>query len=76
MHIVNIHEAKTQLSKLIEAAMKGEETVITKAGKPVARLCPLQVKTKIVYGLLKDKIKIHADFDGPLPEHKIKSFEA
>jgi prevent-host-death family protein len=66
---VNIFEAKTQLSKLIEIAEKGEDVIIARAGKPVARLTRLEaVKKPIRYGLLKDKIHIADDFDDPLPE--------
>ena len=42
METINVHEAKTQLSRLLERAHAGEEIVIAKAGKPIARLCPLQ----------------------------------
>jgi prevent-host-death family protein len=66
---VNIFEAKTQLSKLIEIAEKGEDVIIARAGKPVARLTRLEaVKKPIRYGLLKGKIHIADDFDDPLPE--------
>ena len=69
MLTVNIFEAKTQLSKLIEMAEKGEEVVIARAGKPVVRLTKLEpAKPKIRYGLLKGKIWIADDFDAPLPE--------
>lgn len=76
MHIVNIHEAKTHLSKLVEAALLGEETIIAKAGKPVARLCPIEIeKPKRKFGVLKDKITIAEDFDAPLPKKILRSFE-
>jgi prevent-host-death family protein len=66
---VNIFQAKTQLSKLVELAEKGEDVIIARAGKPVARLTRLEtVKKPIQYGLLKDKIWIADDFDDPLPE--------
>lgn len=69
MPTVNIFEAKTQLSKLIEMAEKGEDVVIARAGKPVARLTKLNpAKPKIRYGLLKGKMRIADDFDAPLPE--------
>lgn len=65
---INIHEAKTHLSRLVEQASAGEEIIIAKAGKPMARLVPLApvVKAKKL-GLLRGKIGIAADFDAPLP---------
>lgn len=76
MQIVNIHEAKTQFSKLVESAINGEETVIAKAGKPVAKLIPISLaKPKRRLGVLKGKIKIADDFDAPLPEDILNSFE-
>jgi prevent-host-death family protein len=60
----NIYAAKTHLSKLIEKVLQGEEVVIAKAGKPVARLVPFTEKAKpIKYGTLKGKIKISDDFN-------------
>ena len=65
---INIHEAKTHLSRLVERASAGEEIIIAKAGKPMARLVPLAtaVKPKKL-GLLRGKIGIAEDFDAPLP---------
>lgn len=65
---INIHEAKTHLSRLVEQASAGEEIIIAKAGKPMARLVPLAatVKPKKL-GLLRGKIGIATDFDAPLP---------
>ena len=60
--LVNIHQAKTHLSKLIERVLKGEEVIIGKAGKPVAKLIPYTPK-KVKLGVLKGKIKISEDFD-------------
>jgi prevent-host-death family protein len=65
---VNIFEAKTNLSKLIARAEKGEEIVIARAGKPVARLTRLEEKkSRIRFGLLKGKIHVSDDFDEYLP---------
>lgn len=76
MHIVNIHEAKTQFSKLVESAINGEETIIAKSGKPVAKLVPIfPEKPKRRLGVLKGKIKIADDFDAPLPDDVLSSFE-
>lgn len=75
--IVNIHQAKTNFSKLIEAAMRGEEIIIAKAGKPAAKLVPIAIsKPKRKPGVLKGKIKISEDFDAPLPENILNQFES
>ena len=76
MRTVNIHEAKTHLSKLIDAAMHGQEIVIAKAGVPVAKLGPIfKEKPKRKFGVLKGKIKIAKDFDAPLSDEIIAEFE-
>jgi prevent-host-death family protein len=73
---VNIFEAKTQLSKLIQMAENGEDVVIARAGKPVVRLTKLEsVKRPIRYGGLKGKIWIADDFDAPLPPEVLAEFE-
>ena len=73
---INIHQAKTQLSKLIELIQAGEEFVIAKSGKPVARLIPIgKEKRKRKLGLLDGKIKVPDDFNAPLPEEVITAFE-
>ena len=64
MQIFNIHEAKTNLSKLIAKTEAGEEVIIAKAGKPVAKLVSHKVKLKPrKLGLLKGKIWVSPDFD-------------
>jgi prevent-host-death family protein len=76
MPTVNIFEAKTQLSKLIQLVEQGEEVVIARAGKPVARLTQLApAKKPIQFGLLKGKIWIADDFDAPLPDDVLAEFE-
>ncbi|OIP16022.1 MAG: antitoxin [Betaproteobacteria bacterium CG2_30_59_46] len=77
MQTINIHDAKTQFSKLIEAVSQGEEIIIAKAGKPAARLVPIQAKKPLVRkpGSLKGKIKIAEDFDAPLPNEIQSAFE-
>jgi prevent-host-death family protein len=73
---VNIHEAKTQFSKLIKRVGNGEEVIISKAGKPVARLIPINERpAQRIPGSAKDKVFIAKDFDAPLPESLIASFE-
>jgi prevent-host-death family protein len=66
---VNIHEAKTHLSKLLQRVMNGEEVVIAKAGQPIARLLPYQPQpAPRTPGNDSGKIVIRSDFDEPLPE--------
>jgi prevent-host-death family protein len=74
---VNIYEAKTQLSKLVDLAAAGQEIIIARNGKPVARLTTIEQPKKkpIVYGLLEGKGWIADDFDDPLPEEIQKYFE-
>jgi prevent-host-death family protein len=66
---VNIHEAKTHLSKLLERVALGEEVIIAKAGKPVAKLVPLSAapKTRIL-GSAKGEFVVPDDFNDPLPK--------
>ena len=76
MRIINIHEAKTHLSKFVEQASKGEEMVIAKAGKPMARLGPIRPESKNrKLGPLAGKFSVPADFDAPLPEEIVAAFE-
>lgn len=64
MQTVNIHEAKTHLSRLIEKVVAGEEVIIAKAGKPVARLTPVEpAKQTSRLGFLKGQIVVPDDFD-------------
>jgi prevent-host-death family protein len=66
---VNIHEAKTHLSKLLERVALGEEVIIAKAGKPVARLVPMNQKPKKrVLGSAKGEFVVPEDFTDPLPK--------
>ena len=68
MSVVNIYDAKTRLSSLVEQAAAGHDVVIARGGKPVARLTRLDApKRKIRFGLLKGKVKIASDFDSALP---------
>ena len=76
MRMVNIYEAKTNFSKLIDAVIHGNEIIIAMAGKPVAKLGPIHKKTKRRFGVLKGKIKIAKDFDAPLPDEYLADFEA
>jgi len=73
---VNIHEAKTHLSRLLVQAGEGEEIIIAKAGKPIARLIP--IKERILRrqpGSAKGQVVVAADFNAPLPEPILEEFE-
>lgn len=74
--VVNVHEAKAHLSRLLNRVAAGEEIVIAKAGKPVARLVPVAVPAgKRVLGGWKGRVTIPDDFDAPLPEVVLALFE-
>jgi len=76
MEKVNVHDAKTHFSRLLDRAEEGEEFVIAKAGRPVARLGPLaQHGKKRRLGLLDGKFKIPDDFNAPLSDEVIAAFE-
>ena len=73
---VNVHEAKTHLSRLLNRVAAGEEIVIAKAGKPVARLVPLSPANKTrTLGLDAGLVEISADFDEALPDDVLAEFE-
>ena len=72
---VNIYDAKTHLSELVDRAEGGEEIIIAKAGRPVARLVPLNAVRQRVPGRWKGKVKIAPDFDAPLPAWLQHAFE-
>jgi prevent-host-death family protein len=74
MEIANIHEAKSQLSRLIERALQGEEVVIARAGSPVVRLVPITVDASPrLGGQWKGRVRIAEDFDD-LPEDVAEAF--
>jgi prevent-host-death family protein len=77
MRKVNIHDAKTTLSQLIEAAEAGEEVLIARAGRTVARLTGARASRHgIKFGTLKGMFKrVSADFDAPLPEAVLAGFD-
>ncbi len=73
---VNIHEAKTHLSRLLARVERGEEVVIARAGHPIARLVAIpQTPGKRALGLDDGRGFISEDFDGPLPEDVLEDFE-
>jgi prevent-host-death family protein len=73
---INIHEAKTHLSRIVEDVAAGSEVIIAKAGKPMARLVPLESTPKAKnLGLLKGRIRVPSDFNAPLPPDVLAAFE-
>ena len=69
MKTVNIHQAKTHFSRLVEQAAGGEEILIARSGKPIARLVPLeQLPGPRKSGTLRGRIRMGPDFDAPLPK--------
>lgn len=73
MGVFNIHDAKTNLSRLLERAAQGEEIIIAKSGRPIAKLVRV-VAVPRQPGRLKGRIRIGADFDEPLPETVLAAF--
>jgi prevent-host-death family protein len=68
-NVINIHEAKTHLSRIVDEVAAGAEVIIAKAGKPMARLSPIRASAKQKkLGQLKGKIKVPDDFNAPLDE--------
>jgi prevent-host-death family protein len=73
---VNIHQAKTHLSRLVERVEAGEEITLARAGRPVARLVPYRPRREPRHlGIWRDRVRISPDFDAPLPEIT-EAFEA
>jgi prevent-host-death family protein len=76
MDTINLYEAKTNLSQLVERAARGEEIVIAKAGRPLARLVPVAKRTSPrPLGFLAGEVEVGADFDDPLPSGFTQAFE-
>lgn len=73
---LNLYDAKTRLSELVEAASHGETVVIAKAGRPLAKLGPVEASRRpLRLGLMKGQISIGKDFDQPLSESLLRDFE-
>ncbi|MGH7821236.1 MAG: type II toxin-antitoxin system Phd/YefM family antitoxin [Candidatus Binatia bacterium] len=73
---INVYEAKTHLSRLLDRAAAGEELVITRHGRPVAVLGPFREKARPRrLGILRGKVRISSDFDAPLPDEILDAFE-
>lgn len=78
MRNATVSEAKAQLSRLIESALRGEEVVITRAGKPVVRLTPFDTASQprnLHQAYWRGNVRIADDFDAPLPEDVLSGFE-
>jgi prevent-host-death family protein len=75
---INLHAAKTQLSRLVDEAVDGEDIVIAKAGKPLVRLVPVKTRAKRGgFGAGKGSVVwISDDFDAPLPDDLLRAFGA
>jgi prevent-host-death family protein len=71
---VNVHEAKTNLSRLLDRVDRGEEVIICRAGEPVARLVPARASGRVLGGD-KGRVRIAPDFDAPLPDDLQSDFE-
>ena len=76
METVNIYDAKTRLSQLVDKAASGEDVVVSRNGKPLVRITQLvQPKRRIRFGVLRGKVRVAADFDAPLPHDVLAGFE-
>lgn len=77
MKIINIYDAKTQLSRLLREVAAGEDIVIAKDGTPLARLIPFEGEGKVrELGIAQGRIKVSDDFDAPLPPDLQREFDA
>jgi prevent-host-death family protein len=75
MDSFNVHEAKTHFSKILAKVQAGEEVVIAKAGRPIARVVPIHSPRQRVPGRWRGQIWIAGDFDAPLPDDLLDAFE-
>jgi prevent-host-death family protein len=73
---VNIHKAKTHFSKLLRRVAAGEEVVICKAGRPVAKIAPVARSERRRFGIDRGVFEVPDDFDAPLPEGVLGGFES
>jgi prevent-host-death family protein len=72
---VNVHEAKTHLSRLLAEVEKGHEIVLARDGKPIAKLVPFRPKrNRITFGDFKGRIHVPDDFDAPLPDELLEEW--
>jgi prevent-host-death family protein len=76
MATVNIYDAKTRLSQLVDKAASGEDVVVSRNGKPLVRITRLEgPRRRIRFGVLKGKVRIASDFDAALPRETLDAFE-
>jgi prevent-host-death family protein len=73
---VNVHEAKTHLSKLLKRVAAGEEIIISRAGKPIAKLTPIRDRLQRRFGIDEGVFEVPEDFDEPLPNEVLQEFES
>lgn len=73
---VGVHEAKTNLSRLLDAVASGEEVVITRRGRPAARLVALPAGAARQFGMDRGRLVVPADFDAPLNAEELDAFES
>jgi prevent-host-death family protein len=72
---VNLHAAKTHLSRLVEDAVRGEDIIIAKAGRPAVRLVPVTAGShRTGFGADKGRVAVSRDFDDPLPAEVLRGF--
>ena len=72
---VGVHEAKTHLSRLLDEALAGRTVIVTRRGKPVAKLEPIIDRPRRVFGSMKGLISFDERFFEPLPEDELKAWE-
>lgn len=72
---VNIHEAKTHLSQLLKRVAAGEEIIIARGGRPVARLVRIEHEPRRVFGIDRGLYSVPVDFDAPLPTEVLNGFD-
>lgn len=73
---VSVHEAKTHLSRLLRRVAAGEEIVIARSGKPVARLTPVKEPERRTFGIDEGRFEVPDDFNAPLPDDVLEGFES
>jgi prevent-host-death family protein len=73
--IVNMHEAKTTLSQLVEQVENGEEVILARAGKPVARVVAIRTSDRRTLGQWRGRVRMAVDFDAPLPDVDLAAWE-
>ncbi len=72
--VVNMHEAKTTLSQLVEQVERGEDVVLARAGKPVARIVAIRAQSRRVLGAWRGRVRMAKDFDAPLSDEDLKGW--